>query len=346
MSYQSAYTGTQIDNAIGNINEIYDGTNLSLGQGRLEFSDSRIYFKGSNPSETNTLLTCSYSLPSGLSTTSGYNTQKQEMFQFTPGYNSYQGINTSSIYTGITRMKTSLGSLGSEYPYISIYPVEGQYCYSSLGTMTNGWNCICIDGYSVSYPSGILCSTYLAINVDNNVVTPDYMFQSDSFWNSSTRNLGTSSLKWGTIYSTSGTINTSDRSAKTDIHYLNEVQPKLKTMSNTESTIKTSFTSEDIINFVKKLNPATFVYKSNKDEYSDIASALNSNHTELVQLGLIADDIQNEELFNFIGATMTYTDEETEEEKTTLGLKPIPLAVLALTACKYLINEVEQLKAT
>lgn len=43
---------------------------------------------------------------------------------------------------------------------------------------------------------------------------------------------------------------------------------------------KTSFTSEDIINFIKKLNPATFVYKSNKDEYSDIVSALNSNHTD------------------------------------------------------------------
>ena len=340
MSYQSAYTGTQIDNAIGNINEIYDGTNLSLGQGQLQFSDSRIYFNGSNPSETNTLLTASYKLPSGLSTTAGYNTQKQEMFQFTPGYNSYQGINTSSIYTGITRMEDL------SYPFISIYPVEGQYCYSSLGTTTNGWNCICLTPYSMSYPSGILCSGSLGINLDNNWVTPDFQFNSDNFLSSATRTLGTTYLPWGTIYSTSGTISTSSKSAKTDIHYLNEAQPKLKTMSNTETAIKTSFTSEDIINFVKKLNPATFVYKSNKDEYSDITSALNSNHTELVQLGLITDDIQNEELFNFIGATMTYTDEETEQEKTTLGLKPIPLAVLALTACKYLINEVEQLKTT
>lgn len=41
---------------------------------------------------------------------------------------------------------------------------------------------------------------------------------------------------------------------------------------------------------------------------------------------------------------MKYTDEETQEEKTTLGLKPIPLAVLALTACKNLIQRVEELE--
>lgn len=28
-----------------------------------------------------------------------------------------------------------------------------------------------------------------------------------------------------------------------------------------------------------------------------------------------------------------------DKKDTTLGLKPVPLAILALTACKYLINE-------
>ena len=100
-----------------------------------------------------------------------------------------------------------------------------------------------------------------------------------------------------------------------------------------------TFSTDDVVNFIKKLNPCTFTYKQDGNEISP-QEALNNNKTELVQLGLIADDIQNEELFNFIGATMKYT----EEEKTMLGLKPIPLAVLALTACKYLINEIEQLK--
>lgn len=34
--------------------------------------------------------------------------------------------------------------------------------------------------------------------------------------------------------------------------------------------------------------------------------------------------------------------ESEHKESVNLGLKPIPLAVLALTACKYLINKLEE----
>lgn len=138
---------------------------------------------------------------------------------------------------------------------------------------------------------------------------------------------------------------------------LDEIKPKL--LSSNESDHKTSFTTNDIIEFIKSLNPCTFVYKddSSNSRYTDINSALDSNNTEMTQLGLIADDIKDEELFNFIGATMEYNEEiepkevdesgnvikeAVTETKTTLGLKPIPLAVLALTACKYLINKLEE----
>ena len=173
--------------------------------------------------------------------------------------------------------------------------------------------------------------------------------------------LGNTNYRWGTIY-TNGAVNTSDKSSKTDIHYIDEDTPRLlSTMSTKDTTAKISFTTNELIDFVKKLSPCTFVYRDERAEvqYNDIESALSSNNTEYVQLGLIADDIKDEKLFNFIGATMEYEDEiesaiynengEVEtpavtETKISLGLKAIPLAVLALTACKNLLQRIEQLE--
>ena len=172
--------------------------------------------------------------------------------------------------------------------------------------------------------------------------------------------LGSSNLRWVSVYSQSGTIQTSDRSAKSHIHYLDET-PVIKTRSVTTNKLSLEdnlFTTSDMINFIKKLNPATFVYKQEDNEISP-QEALQNNNTEAIQLGLIADDIKDEELFNYVGATMKYNKEVTPaevdeegntikeavtEEVTTLGLKPIPLAVLALTACKNLIQRVEELE--
>ena len=92
-------------------------------------------------------------------------------------------------------------------------------------------------------------------------------------------------------------------------------------LANDTQSIKTSFTTEDILSFVKKINPCTFVYKDNSKEgkYSDIESAIESNNTEYVQLGLIADDLKDEALFNFIGATMKYEEEVEPEQKDEEG---------------------------
>ena len=153
--------------------------------------------------------------------------------------------------------------------------------------------------------------------------------------------LGWSTHKWNTVYAVNGTIQSSDRSAKSDIHYIDS--PKISTMSiNSINNIEDNdFTTSDLINFIKKLNPAVFRYGK---QGTTINEALEGNRTEDVQLGLIADDIKDERLFNYIGATMHYEDEETKEDKVTLGVKAVPLAVLALSACKYLINKVEELE--
>lgn len=172
--------------------------------------------------------------------------------------------------------------------------------------------------------------------------------------------LGNPSYRWGQIYSMSSTISTSDRSAKLDIHYIDQqYAPKMRMA--TASSEPGGFTTDDIISFVSKLNPCTFVYKDESEEprYQSIQEALSTNNTEMVQLGLIADDIKDEPLFNYIGATMEYDKiiepEEKDEEgnvikeavtkkAVTLGLKSIPLAVAALTACKNLLERVEQLE--
>nr|DAO15278.1 MAG TPA: Endo-N-acetylneuraminidase [Caudoviricetes sp.] len=231
----------------------------------------------------------------------------------------------------------------------SLYP---EMFTATLGTSSNMWGHLYLTvGGTINYYNGAatilggsttiggqLLFTIKRTNLANLTY---YMY--NAFYTTSVVTLGTSNNKWGQIYSMTSTISTSDRSAKTDIHYLDE--NKTRTLS-TDFNNTSVFTTNNILSFIENINPCTFVYKdtSGENKYSDIQSAIESNNTEYVHLGLIADDIKDEPLFNYIGATMKYIDEETKEEKITLGLKSIPLAVTALTACKYLLNEVKQLK--
>lgn len=153
--------------------------------------------------------------------------------------------------------------------------------------------------------------------------------------------LGYSNHRWKSVYAVQGTIQTSDRSLKSDIHYIDSPKIATRSTNSLESSENSDFTTDDLISFIKKLNPAVFRYGK---EGSTINEALQTNDTEAVQLGLIADDIKDEKLFNYIGATMHYEDEDTKEDKITLGLKSVPLAVLALSACKYLLNKVKELE--
>ena len=61
------------------------------------------------------------------------------------------------------------------------------------------------------------------------------------------------------------------------------------------------------------------------------------------QLGLIADDIKDNNLFKYIGSEIVETD-ASETQVSHLGLKSLPLAIVALTACKNLLQRVEQLE--
>ena len=154
------------------------------------------------------------------------------------------------------------------------------------------------------------------------------------------QNLGYSNHRWATIYAANGTIQTSDRSEKSDIHYIKDSTTSImKTMSlnadTTDNDNKYEYSYDNLLEFIDKLNPVVFSY--GKD---GIDASLSDNHMDQTQLGLIADDIQDEELFKFVGASI-----EDDEGKTHLGLKAVPLAVLALSACKNLLQRVKQLES-
>lgn len=196
-----------------------------------------------------------------------------------------------------------------------VTPGKGTSSSKALDLILQSGQIETLNDNTTTYTSLKLQAWSKRVTTSTNIYTDEITFDSSyapglqpSLFPSSTTasiTLGNPSKKWSTIYSTSSTIQTSDRSAKEDIHYLDEKQPKIKTLS-----ASTSFSTTDIINFIEKLNPCTFVYKDTKDEpiYTDVQSALNSNNTEMVQLGLI-DDIKDEPLFNYIGATMKYQDE-------------------------------------
>lgn len=156
--------------------------------------------------------------------------------------------------------------------------------------------------------------------------------------------IGESNWKFGNVYATNlhGTVgSSSQRSMKADIHYLDENKNTISLMA-LESNNNYNFSTEDLIDFIKILKPCVFTYNTWSDS---IEYSINNNLTQDVQLGLIADDIVDEKLFNFVGSKTLYTDRRTKEEYTTLELQPLPLAVLALSACKYLLNEIDSLKS-
>lgn len=172
-----------------------------------------------------------------------------------------------------------------------------------------------------------------------------------------TGTLGSPALPWATVYATTGSIQTSDRASKSDIHYIDSVTPYSISTFSTEVDTSETLTTQDIIDFIKSLDPASFVYK-----YKDITSIseAETDNMELIQVGLIADDIQDQKLFKYIGYKNDYSfdvppvyeeDGETVKKEgytktgTALGLKVLPLTIVALTACKDLINRVEQLES-
>lgn len=162
--------------------------------------------------------------------------------------------------------------------------------------------------------------------------------------------LGTPNLKWKTVYATTGAIQTSDRQSKYHISYLSQ-----SNVAQADDTSPTGYNPDlsTVLQFIQNMDPATFCYKNSQTESTENAKQANP---EDIQLGLIADDIESDPIFPYIGAKYTWEAsdaifdnqgheiEPAREAGSALALKPIPLAVAALTACKYLLQRVELLE--
>lgn len=138
--------------------------------------------------------------------------------------------------------------------------------------------------------------------------------------------MGIETNKWTYGYfdylNVTNTSQTSDRAAKTDIQYLTGIQSYSVLTNNDNISMNT------VIDFIQKLEPATFVYKVNN---SDIAST----DPEAIQLGIIADDIYEHPLFKYVGTERTYG----KDAEVKRSIKLLPMTVTALTACKYLLEK-------
>lgn len=143
-------------------------------------------------------------------------------------------------------------------------------------------------------------------------------------------NLGDDNCMFQAVYCMTGSVQTSDRSKKHHIVYLSEANAA---MTDAESPTGMNPDLSTVIQFVQDLNPATFLYNTEENDPVDA-----KDRPENLQLGLIADDLESSPLFPYIGAKFT------SEEGTHLALKPLPVAVAALTVCKYLLQRVELLE--
>lgn len=187
-----------------------------------------------------------------------------------------------------------------------------------------------------------------AIKIGNDTTSGFYMSGYDNSSGTSKPSLGRTNQRWGTVYCVT-VSESSDSKDKSDIQYITsnsisntttrKARAKAASVSNdTSSTIST----EDVISFVKNCSPATFVYKGVQNAPATVSEAIISS-PEAVHLGLIADDIENDVVFPFVGAKSEFTEDD-GTKTSQLSLKPLSIAVAALTACKYLLNEVETLK--
>jgi hypothetical protein len=191
-----------------------------------------------------------------------------------------------------------------------------------------------------------------------------------------THSLGNSSRYWytgyisGIYYDTM--IKNSDRRVKNDLKLVESSHPDqlhgkllMGTQSTTrpavmrdgeikETTTNYDIVGEDILDFIKSLNVYTYVYdnvikaKGNEEtgeviecekrETQTVKDAIEHNRLSDVQIGILADEIQDHKLFPYVG----YRDLENEDG--LMAVKYDNLVVLSLYSNKELLLEIEKLK--
>lgn len=157
--------------------------------------------------------------------------------------------------------------------------------------------------------------------------------------------LGLSTKLWSDVYSKNGTIQTSDRSEKSDIKLISQetesiVKPLMmaRTFSatNNNAVEDVSISRQDILDFFKRVEIYTYVMDDSNS--ITVKDAIDNNEYAKIHIGVMADDIENDKLFPYVG----YRD--TQNEEAPLGMKYADLSTLSLYAIRDLYSTIEELK--
>lgn len=262
-------------------------------------------------------------------------------------------VTESHLYY-LSGIQISVDPGGSHLTPSNYYYQTKQRNYSlntTLGTGSAPWTYLYLGSYNSNnvYYGGSLkgTSSGIMISLATSSTTYPSIYPSNNSTSTTTGyDLGNSSNKWRYLYAYSGTIQSSDRATKDSIHYLEEQPVVAKMSAKSTTTSTTGITMDDVIDFVKNIKPTTFCYYDGKETATE-----ENSDPEMIQLGLIADDIKTHPVFKYVGvqSTAKELDDDGNEiegsEHEVLGLQPLPLAVASLTACKDLIGRVEELES-
>ena len=173
--------------------------------------------------------------------------------------------------------------------------------------------------------------------------------------------LGNSDFRFRTIYAVNP-LNTSDIRIKSDIREVKgNVESQKQNMQKLLST-ELQITDADIIDFIEKLNVYTYVLKKPKITYKEVEKAVGDNEVDIdkvpevefldqtvsdaladnrmedIQLGLLANELENHVLYPYIGYKDTINNEK------HLALKYNGLTVAALKAIQILLKRINSLE--
>lgn len=146
-----------------------------------------------------------------------------------------------------------------------------------------------------------------------------------------TATLGSSGARWKEVWCKTSSCTTSDRREKDSIKYLDDGDAAV--------------TREQVVDFVKKMKPTTFVLK-----HSDVEVATEDNSPDsYIQIGFIAQDLEDidAKMFQRVGskAPVVEGEDDTPTGDITYSLQDLPLTATAIVAIQEVMRENEELKA-
>lgn len=297
-------------------------------------------------------------LKAGYTSTSGLGTPWSALPYLTPNPRVYKELGEIAYKQTIAGISGTAGIYFdmNKYPTTKSFSgVTSAIMYASTNTAKNGEIAqvsvtlkgpVALKGASPSIYLQDMYPVFLP-DVNTDGITGSWESTPDKIW------LGWSGNEWAGVYAKSGTIQTSDRSAKSDIHYI-DYQNTSSMKKSRAVNASTKLSLESLVEGVKALKPATFCY--GEDVTEDTVGIPSAD----IQIGFIADDMLDNPLFKYVGVedtvkhviTPAVEDEsgeiitpEVSEPVIKRGLQPLPLAAVALSTCKYLINKIETLES-